>query len=111
MNLRSLALLTGCLLGATAMAASAAEPKPAAAPATPATQPVKVAAAAATVADDLTGVALATRAQMTFNRGEYATALPLLKKMTTEADVAGNPSKLGPIQERIRVCEKALAAA
>jgi hypothetical protein len=56
----------------------------------------------------LTGAALALRAQQAFNRGEYAIALPLLRKMANEA--ADQPAKLGSIQERMRVCEKALAA-
>ena len=56
----------------------------------------------------LTGTALALRAQQAFNRGEYAVALPLLRKMANEA--ADQPAKLGSIQERMRVCEKALAA-
>src|SRR5687767_8843192 len=56
----------------------------------------------------LTGAALALRAQQAFNRGEYALALPLLRKMANEA--ADQPAKLGSIQERMRVCEKALAS-
>jgi len=51
---------------------------------------------------------LAVRAQQAFNRGEYATALPMFKKL--EADAAGDTAKLGPIQERIRVCSRALDA-
>ena len=48
------------------------------------------------------------RANQTFNRGEYATALPLLQAL---ADAAKDePSRLGPIQEKIRVCQKALAS-
>jgi hypothetical protein len=46
------------------------------------------------------------RANQAFNRGEYATALPLLQKI---AEVARNePSRFGAIQEKIRVCQKAL---
>jgi hypothetical protein len=46
------------------------------------------------------------RANQAFNRGEYATALPMLK---TLADAAKNePSRLGAIQEKIRVCQTAL---
>src|SRR5215203_4850381 len=99
MNLRSLTLLSACLLSAPVMAQTTQ-------PAAPSTQPVKVAAVPA----DLTGVALAARAQMAFNRGEYAAALPMLQKLASEADAQGNPAKLGSIQERIRVSEKALAA-
>jgi len=46
------------------------------------------------------------RANQAFNRGEYAIALPLLK---TLAEAAKNePSRLGAIQEKIRVCQKAI---
>ena len=49
---------------------------------------------------------LEMRANQTFNRGEYATALPLLQAL---ADAAKDePSRLGAIQEKIRVCQKAL---
>lgn len=60
------------------------------------------------VPDSLTGEELAVKAQQAFNRGEYARALPLLIKLRGEAE--GQPAKLGAIQERIRVCERALAA-
>jgi hypothetical protein len=60
---------------------------------------------------DLSGGQLAIRAQQAFNRGEYAIALPLLQKMRAEADAAGDLPKLNWVQERIRVSEKALAAA
>ena len=84
-----------------------------AAPAKPTTQPTAVAPAApadaAASAEHLTGGQLGLRAQQAFNRGEYATALPLLKKMAAEAE--GVPAKLSSIQERIRVCEKAIASA
>ena len=86
--------------------------------AAPATQPTKPAAAPATqpaaasaydkVPASLTGPQLATTAQIAFNRGEYAKALPMLKKAAAEAE--GQPAKQGAIQERIRVCEKAWAA-
>jgi hypothetical protein len=46
------------------------------------------------------------RANQAFNRGEYATALPLLQKLAEQ--VKGQPSRLGAIEERIRVCQKAL---
>jgi hypothetical protein len=49
---------------------------------------------------------LELRANQAFNRGEYATALPMLK---TLAEAAKNePSRLGALQEKIRVCQKAL---
>ena len=46
------------------------------------------------------------RANQAFNRGEYATALPLLQKLANQ--VKDQPSRLGAIQEKIRVCQKAL---
>ena len=91
-------------VGAALFAAPAAEP---AKPTTgPATQPT--AGAYDKVPDSLTGAQLAMQAQMAFNRGEYAKALPMLKKAAAEAE--GQPAKQGALQERIRVCEKALAA-
>jgi len=51
---------------------------------------------------------LEIRANQAFNRGEYNTALPILKKLSTT--FADEPGRLGPLQEKIRVCEKALAA-
>ncbi|MDB5295799.1 MAG: hypothetical protein JWO31_1782 [Phycisphaerales bacterium] len=74
----------------------------------PATKPAAP-TAAAVVPDDLVGPQLAIRAQQAFSRGEYATALPMLRKMAAEAE--GQPAKLSSIQERIRVSEKALASA
>jgi hypothetical protein len=68
------------------------------------TKPSPVAVASATPV--ATSSELAVRAQQAFNRGEYATALPMLKKLA--ADAEGDQLKLGPIQERIRVCERAL---
>ena len=72
----------------------------------PATLPAMPAVA---VPDDLSGARLAIRAQQAFNRGEYALALPLLQKMAAESE--GLPAKLASVQERIRVCEKAIASA
>ena len=51
---------------------------------------------------------LEIRANTAFNRGEYTTALPILKKL--EIIFKDEPGKLGPLQEKIRVCDKALAA-
>jgi hypothetical protein len=68
------------------------------------TKPVSVASAVPNVSSG----DLALRAQQAFNRGEYATALPMFKKLESEA--AGDTTKLGPIQERIRVCTRALDA-
>lgn len=64
--------------------------------AAPATQP----------AIDASDPRVELRANQSFNRGEYATALPLLQAL---ADAAKDePSRAGPIQEKIRVCKKAL---
>lgn len=52
---------------------------------------------------------LELRATQTFNRGQYAVALPILQKVA-EA-YKDNPEKLGPVQEKIRVCQKNLANA
>ena len=53
--------------------------------------------------------AMELRAQTAFDKGDYATALPLFmnveKKLT---DIGAKPDKLGPIQEKIRVCKKNL---
>ena len=68
------------------------------------TKPVSLASAGTTVSSG----ELAVRAQQAFNRGEYVTALPMFKKLA--ADAQGDTLKLGPIQERIRVCERALDA-
>ena len=46
------------------------------------------------------------RANQAFNRGEYATALPMLQKLAEQ--MKDQPSRFGAIQERIRVCQKAL---
>jgi hypothetical protein len=49
------------------------------------------------------------RARQAFTRGEYATALPLLQKLA--ANYKSQPDKLGPIQEQINVCQKAITVA
>src|SRR3982750_429618 len=102
--------VAACLLGCSALLAAAA---PATQPTKPTTGPATQPAAALSavndkVPDSLTGPQLATQAQMAFNRGKYAKALPMLKKAAAEAE--GQPAKQGALQERIRVCEKALAA-
>jgi len=95
-------------LAIASSAGFAAEP---AAPTTaPATKPTTVPALPeAKVPDNLTGAELALRAQQAYNRGEYAVALPLYRKMAAESE--NLPAKLASIQERIRVSEKAVAAA
>src|SRR5688572_3624087 len=95
---------------ASALTVSAFAIAPAAGPATkPTTKPT--AADAQAELERLTGSALNIRAQQTFNKGEYATALPLLKKLLAETEQRGETAKVAAIQERIRVSEKALAAA
>src|SRR5437764_10271473 len=66
-----------------------------------------LARAQATQQADDTSIEL--RARQAFTRGEYAAALPLLQKLS--ADYKSQPDKLGPIQEQINVCIKAIAAA
>ena len=53
--------------------------------------------------------AMELRAKQAFTRGEYATALPLLQKLSENYKT--NPTKLGPIQEQINVCTKAITTA
>ncbi|HYO10156.1 MAG TPA: DUF3299 domain-containing protein [Tepidisphaeraceae bacterium] len=69
----------------------------AAAPASqPATQPAAAPAPASAGSLEL-------RAATAFNKGQYVLALPLLQKL--QAEYAQQPDKLGPVQEKIRVCE------
>jgi hypothetical protein len=69
---------------------------------------VSFAAPATQPAIDATDPRVGLRANQAFNRGEYAIALPLMQAL---ADAAKDePSRLGPIQEKIRVCQKALAS-
>lgn len=49
------------------------------------------------------------RASRAFDRGDYATALPLLRKLSDE--LKDKPAKLAVVTERIRVCEQALPPA
>ena len=46
---------------------------------------------------------LEIRAAQAFNAGQYALALPLLQKL--EKELAADPAKVGPVQERIRVAQ------
>jgi hypothetical protein len=52
---------------------------------------------------------LESRANRAFTKGDYPTALPLLRAVADEAQ--DDPVKLNSVQQRIGVCEKALAAA
>ena len=55
---------------------------------------------------DATTAALMRRANEAFTAGDYAVALPLLKKV--REFYKDQPDRLGPIDERIRVCQKNL---
>jgi hypothetical protein len=52
-------------------------------------------------------VALERRANEEFNRGNYAAALPLLEKLAVMNK--DNPDRVGPILEKVRVCQKNIA--
>jgi len=52
-------------------------------------------------------VSVEVRAQSAFDRGDYVTALPLLNILARQYQE--QPEKLGPIQERIRVCQVQIA--
>jgi len=51
------------------------------------------------------------RALQEFGRGNWASALPLLKKVQAELKAQNQADRLGAIEENIRVCERNLAAA
>jgi hypothetical protein len=86
---------------AITLSASAQTPttKPAAAPAM---VPPVVAVDAQATAD------LEKRAIDAFEAADYAKALPLLKDLSVQ--VRGQPEKVAPLLEKIRVCEKSLAS-
>src|SRR5947208_181274 len=48
-------------------------------------------------------------ADTAFNRGEYATALPLYKKLAER--FKDQPTRLGSIEEKMRVCQKGIDSA
>ena len=56
-----------------------------------------------------TNLPLNFRANQAYNQGRYAAALPLLQELA--GTLIDQPEKLGPIEEQIRVCKKAIAAA
>jgi hypothetical protein len=60
-------------------------------------------------ATDLDRAALEIRANQEFGRGQYAVALPMLRKLAELS--RERPDLLGPIEEKIRVCERNLNAA
>jgi hypothetical protein len=53
--------------------------------------------------------ALEIRANEEFNRGQYASALPMLQQLAVLTK--DEPDSLGPIQEKIRVCQKNITPA
>ena len=68
--------------------------------------PVRAAEAKAT-SNEVDVAALEVRASQAVNAKEWATALPLLKKVAEK--LKDQPDRLGQIEEQIRVCEKNLA--
>jgi len=52
---------------------------------------------------------LAYRANQAYNQGRYSIALPLLQELA--GTLIDQPEKLGPVEERVRVCKRALDAA
>ena len=55
------------------------------------------------------GLPLEYRANQAYNQGRYAVALPLLQELA--GNLIDQPDKLGPVEERVRVCKKAIEAA
>jgi hypothetical protein len=55
------------------------------------------------------GGSLQFKASEAFNRGQYAAALPLFQKLLEQSK--DRPDEVGPIQEKIRVCQTAIAKA
>jgi hypothetical protein len=49
------------------------------------------------------------RANQAYNQGRYQMALPLLQELA--GTLIDQPEKLGPVEERVRVCKRAIAAA
>jgi hypothetical protein len=69
-------------------------------------------AAAPVPAGGTPDAALELRATQSFNKGDYAQALPMFQKL--ESDIKGDPAqadKLAMVQEQERVCQKNLAPA
>jgi hypothetical protein len=52
---------------------------------------------------------LETRANQAFAQGRYTVALPLLQELA--GTLIDQPDKLGPVEERVRVCKRAITAA
>lgn len=76
---------------------------------TPTTKPAAMVAALPAAPADAEAVAeLEKKAIDAFEAADYAKALPLLKDLSVK--VRGQPEKVAPLLEKIRVCEKNLAA-
>ena len=102
-RLTAVAVATLCL---SAGFAGAQTTRPTAGTAVPAT-PVSLASAAAVPAGSTPDAALELRATQAFNKGDYATAMPMLQKL--EGDLRNDPNgadKLAMVQEQIRVCTR-----
>lgn len=56
-----------------------------------------------------TDLPLEYRANTAFNQGRYVVALPLMQELA--GTLIDQPEKLGPVEERIRVCKRAIDAA
>jgi hypothetical protein len=82
---------------------TAPAPTPAAAPA-PVPSPNSLA-----VLNSVEVGVLEVRANQAFDRGQYILALPMYQNVAER--YKGSPEKLGPVQEKIRVCQKSLADA
>jgi hypothetical protein len=79
-------------------------PTPAAAPA-----PTPTPGPSLAVLNSVEVGALEVRANQAFDRGQYVLALPMYQNVAER--YKSNPEKLGPVQEKIRVCQKNLATA
>src|SRR5687768_7874045 len=88
-------VISAMLIGMLTVNGNAAAPATPA-PAAPTTKP----------ADSLAAMEL--RAQTAFDKGDYATALPLFMNVEKKLEQANSKDKLGPIQEKIRVCKAQL---
>src|SRR5439155_12966950 len=64
---------------------------------------------AATPATQPAPSALEVRANTAFTNGQYALALPMLQKLQMQFE--GQPDKLGPLEEKVKVCQTQLAQA
>jgi len=99
-------LLAGAVVVGPELVRSQQATQPAAAPA-PAVVPASGSTMAVLKASDPAKLEL--RANQAFNRSEYAIALPMYQVLVEK--YKDNPEKLGPTEEKVRVCQKNLAPA